>query len=541
MRAFGSVRRYASGATLCEAGKPSPGMFVVLSGLVSITQRDGLGGVTPVVEQGPGQFVAELAQLSRRPVALVDGHAEGDVEVLVIPPDRLRALLNAEAELGERIMRAFILRRVDLLQHGRGGPLLIGDRDASDVIRLDGFLTRNGVPHHVLEPALDRSARDFAAHQGELGRRQLPLVVCPDGTVLENPSEAALARQLGMLSESSDDTVYDVLVVGAGPAGLATAVYAASEGLSVAVVDACSFGGQAGASARIENYLGFPTGISGIALAGRAYAQAQKFGADIMIPQEVRGLSCRREDGALSVALGSGGRLRARAVVVATGARYRRPGIENLSRYEGHGVWYWASPIEARLCKGQEVILVGGGNSAGQAATYLAGHARKVRMLVRREGLSDTMSRYLVERIAATANIELCTRSEILALEGTSGEGVSRVHWIDRSAGVRRTSDVRHVFLFVGAEPATEWLKDTEVALDRTGFVITGARPEAPLESSVPGVFAVGDVRSGSTKRVGAAIGEGAQVVASLHAFLAQQVREARQEVGHARGMQARE
>src|SRR5664279_4830268 len=378
---FGEARRYKDGELLFETGKPGPGMFVVLSGHVAITQRDGLGHVAPVIDQGPGQFLAEIGQLSGR-VALVDGHAEGDVETLLIPPERLRALLMAEADLGERIMRALILRRVSLIRGGAGGPVLIGPSNSRGVIRLQGFLTRNGYPHHLLDPASDHDANELIARYSP-SPTDWPLVVAIDGTVLRNPSESELARAMGMVRAVAKDKVYDVAVVGSGPAGLSTAVYAASEGLSVAVCDARAFGGQAGASARIENYLGFPTGISGLALTARAFNQAQKFGAEMMIPVEVKSLDCSRGDGAFGLTLDNGEVLRARSVVVASGARYRRPAIENLSGFEGRGVWYWASPIEARLCAEQEVVLVGGGNSAGQAAVFLAGHARKVLMIIR--------------------------------------------------------------------------------------------------------------------------------------------------------------
>ncbi len=525
MRRFGEVRRYKDGDMLFETGKPGPGMFVLLSGQVAITQRDGLGHITPVIDQGPGQFVAEIGQLSGR-VALVDGHAEGEVETLLIPPERLRALLVAEADLGERIMRALILRRVNLIQGGVGGPVLIGPQDSAGVVRLQSFLTRNGIPHHLLDKDSDSDAAELIARYSP-SPSDWPLVVMIDGSVLRNPAEAELARALGMIGGPTGDRIYDAAIVGCGPAGLATAVYAASEGLSVVVLDARAYGGQAGASARIENYLGFPTGISGQALAGRAFTQAQKFGADIMIPVGARALDCSRPDGAFALTLDGGGTLRARSVVVASGARYRRPGIENLDRFEGRGVWYWASPIEARLCAEQEVVLVGGGNSAGQAAVFLSGHARKIYMIIRGGGLGASMSRYLIERIEATPNIELIFNTEVIALEGGEDGSLERVRWRSRLGGEDHSASVRNLFLFVGADPATGWLDGCGVTVDRGGFVVTGAQSEqnqgrlvAQLETSVPGVFAVGDVRSGSVKRVGGAIGEGAQVVAALHGFL---------------------
>ncbi len=525
MRRFGEIRIYKHGETLFETGKPGPGMFVLLSGHVAITQRDGLGHVTPVIDQGPGQFLAEIGQLSGRP-ALVDGHAEGDVETLLIPPERLRALLVAEADLGERIMRALILRRVNLIQGGVGGPVLIGPANSSGVVRLQGFLTRNGIPNHLLDPVADNDAAELIARYSP-SATDWPLVVIADGTVLRNPGESELARALGMIGGPAGNKVYDAAIVGCGPAGLATAVYAASEGLSVVVMDARSFGGQAGASARIENYLGFPTGISGQALAGRAFTQAQKFGADIMIPMGVKSLDCTRTDGAFALALDGDDTVRARSIVVASGARYRRPEIENLDKFEGRGVWYWASPIEARLCAEQEVVLVGGGNSAGQAAVFLSGHAKKVHMVIRGGGLGASMSRYLIERIEATPNIELVFNTEVVALKGTEGGSLERLRLRSRLSGEESTVEIRNLFLFAGADPATGWLDGCGVTLDRGGFVVTGAQSEQnqgrlvpPLETSVPGVFAVGDVRSGSVKRVGGAIGEGAQVVAALHGYL---------------------
>jgi thioredoxin reductase (NADPH) len=523
MRRFGEVRRYKHDQPLFETGKQGPGMFVLLAGNVSISHRDGLGHLTHIIDQGPGQFLAEIGQLSGR-VALVNGHADGDVETLLIAPDKLRALLVAEADLGERIMRALILRRVSLIQGGVGGPVLIGTEALGDMTRLQNFLARNGQPHHLLDPAIDKDAADLVARYAT-ARSDMPLVVCPDGTVLKNPSETGLALALGMIGRHAHDKLYDVAVVGSGPAGLATAVYAASEGLSVAVLDARAYGGQAGASMRIENYLGFPTGISGQALAGRAFTQAQKFGAEILIPVAAKSLDCAHGNGQFALATECGQMLRARSIVVASGARYRRPEIENLDTFEGKGVWYWASPIEAKLCANQDVMLVGGGNSAGQAAVFLSGHARKIYMVIRGGGLGASMSRYLIERIEATANIELIFNAEVVGLEGD--ETLERVRWRSRLAPEVMSLDVRNLFLFVGADPATAWLSGCGIKMDRAGFVLTGVpaegngnRQAAPLETTVPGVFAVGDVRSGSVKRVGGAIGEGAQVVAALHGYL---------------------
>jgi thioredoxin reductase (NADPH) len=350
----------------------------------------------------------------------------------------------------------------------------------------------------------------------------LPIVLCPQGELLRNPSEDQLARCLSLVKPLDRDKIYDVVIVGAGPAGLAAAVYAASEGLTVLVLDCRAFGGQAGASARIENYLGFPTGITGMALMGRAYNQAQKFGAEMAIPDEVQGLQARpsSQDGRFLLTLANAERVRARAVVIASGAQYRRLEVDNLADFEGSSVHYWASPLEAHLCTGQEVGLVGGGNSAGQAAVYLSSRVAKVRLIVRGPGLDIGMSRYLVDRIAATPNIEVLTRSEVAALIGQAGV-LEAIRCRSRS-GDEVKHAIRHLFLFIGAEPHTAWLSGSGVTLDGKGFVQTGANPRRPLETCVPGVFAIGDVRAGSVKRVAAAVGEGAQVVAALHAYLAE-------------------
>lgn len=467
--------------------------------------------------------ISTIPPWSGRSPTLVDARAVSAVETLLIPTDRLRTVLIAEAELGERIMRALILRRVGLIETGAGGPVLIGPAMSSDLVRLQGFLARNASPHRVVDPADDHEAAALLERYAP-SASDLPLVVCANGSVLKNPTEVDLARALGMVRVDQPDRTYDVAIVGAGPAGLATAVYAASEGLSVIVFDTRSFGGQAGASARIENYLGFPEGISGQALTGRAFVQAQKFGAEIVIPSPVVRLDCARVPYAVEMA--DGRRMKARTIVVACGARYRRPPIPNLEAFEGRGIWYWASPIEARLCREEHVALVGGGNSAGQAAVFLSGFAAKVSMLVRDEGLDTTMSRYLIDRIEACANIEVLTRTEIVMLAGGPGSHLERVRWRRAPTGEETEVPIRNVFLFVGVEPATGWLEGCGVALDAEGFVRTGPddhqqRPLS-LESNVLGVFAVGDVRSGSVKRVGGAIGEGAAVVPQLHTVLAE-------------------
>jgi len=530
---FGTRQHFDAGERIYETGKPAPGILLVLSGAIRITGRDGHGNNMPVVDHGPGSFAGELSQLSGRP-SFVDATSIDAVEALLIPSEKIHDLLIADAALGEKMMRAMILRRVALIEAGTGGPVLVGAAFSGDVIRLSNFLARNGIPYLLLDPEKDEDAKAFIERYAPRAE-DLPLAVCPDGSVLRNPTESALASCIGMLDGAEGpDCLYDVAVVGAGPAGLATAVYAASEGLSVVVIDGRAFGGQAGASMRIENYLGFPTGISGQALAGRAYTQAQKFGARMLIPAEVTGLDCKRSDtgGALALHVDSGRTLHSRTVIIATGARYRRPDCANLKAMEGHGVWYWASPLEARLCAGEEVVLIGGGNSAGQAAVFLSGHAAKVWMLVRGPGLAASMSRYLIDRIHAIPNIELRTRTEIVGLSGTRQTGLQSVRWRNRDSGEEEEHAVRNVFMFLGADPSTDWLRTCGVALDEKGFVKTGgvAIPAGdgrlqgtplPLETSVPGVFAIGDVHAGSTKRVGAAIGEGAAVVAQIHAFMA--------------------
>ncbi|WP_084267299.1 FAD-dependent oxidoreductase [Azohydromonas lata] len=563
MRRFAHECSFDAGSLLLQAGQPGAGLYVLLQGAVEVVQRDGLGHERPIITMRAGHFVGEVGSLTGKP-SLVDARAQEGVHALCLPPEQLRALIIAEADLGERMVRSLILRRVGLIEAGASGPVLIGRPDSADLLRLQNFLRRNGHPYQHLDATRDAEAASLMAQYGAAPADAL--AVCPDGSVLLNPDNEALGRCMGMVDEATLAEVVDVAIVGAGPAGLATAVYAASEGLLVAVLDCRAFGGQAGASARIENYLGFPTGISGQALAGRAYVQAQKFGARMLIPAQVAHLQCHREAGAgtdanaaagqdqrgaaaakaaktvdggdagagagaagpLSVELTDGRRLRARCVVVASGARYRRPSVPRLEDFEGRGVWYWASPVEARMCARTEVALVGGGNSAGQAAVFLSGHASRVYMLVRGAGLAASMSRYLIDRIEATPNIELLTHTEITQLEG-GDSGLEAVTWRHRQSGEQSRRNLRNLFLFVGADPETDWLQGCGVELDSQGFVRTGGAverrkggtPPAPLETSVPGVFAVGDVRAGSVKRVGAAIGEGAAAVAQIHQVLA--------------------
>ena len=519
---FGEVRGYDKNEQIARVGEVGPGLLLILSGAVEVTQQR-LGRPEHIVTHEHGNFMGELAQLSGRPY-LVDAVALSGVEAIAIAPERLRALLIAEAELGERIMRALILRRVGLIEAG-AGPVIVGHDGDANVLRLTNFLQRNGHPFQRLDPTSDHCARDLV-ERFHVSEDELPIVLCPGGELLRNPSEDAVARCIGLVGRIDEEALYDVIIVGAGPAGLATSVYAASEGLAVLALDCRAFGGQAGASARIENYLGFPTGISGMALMGRAFSQATKFGVDLAIPDEAVKLECSSSP--FRVRLATGEVARGRTVVVASGARYRRLGIDRLEEFEGTSVHYWASPLEADLCSGEDVVLVGGGNSAGQAVVFLAGHARRVTMVARRP-LGQTMSQYLIERIEGLANVEVVIGGEVSRLDGADGK-LSLVELTDRSSGEARAIAAGHLFSFIGAEPNTDWLAGCELALDRGGFIVTGEAAgdgHHPLETSRRGVFAVGDVRASSVKRVAASVGDGAQVVAAIHTCLAHQDQQA--------------
>ena len=529
--ASGPARHFAAGELIYDVGVRNAPAWLVADGTLEVVRSDGLHRQSSVVSLGAGQFSGEVSQLGGRGT-IASGHAGSD-GCTAIPFDapHIRALIIGSAEVGELLMRAFILRRVALIEGGEAGSLLIDKPGSPDLIRLQGFLARNSYPYTVLDADSDNDARALVERLG-IGDDELPLMVCPDGSVLKRPSDAEAGVCLGLTPELDPKLVYDVAVVGAGPAGLATAVYGASEGLSVIVLDQRAFGGQAGASARIENYLGFPTGISGQALAGRAFSQAQKFGAEIAIPLEVGHLDCGASNCVpadnLHLQLTDGRAVMARSVVIASGARYRQLDVPNLSDFESHGVSYWASPIEAKLCEGEEVALVGGGNSAGQAVVYLAPRVKRLHLIVRRDGLEATMSRYLVDRIKALPNVDLLTGKEVTALHGDTTVGLTAVVVRTRADGATRTLPLRHLFLFIGADPNTAWLKDC-VDVDGKGFVVTGGgfaaggadRAAMLLETSRPGVFAIGDVRAGSTKRVAAAVGEGAAVVAQIHNYLA--------------------
>jgi thioredoxin reductase (NADPH) len=538
------ARRFASSApksfepndVLYAVGEWQAPVFIVTSGDVLIRRRHATGKEELVAMLPVGGITGEISQLAGRSTLAEARAGANGCEVLPFDGAHLRALIIGSAELGEIVMRAFILRRTALINEG-AGSILAGRPGDPALARLEEFLSRNGYPYSVLDVAGDGEGHALVERFG-LRDDDLPIVLCPNGALLRRPSESEVASCVGITPELDPTRIFDVAVVGAGPAGLATAVYAASEGLSVLVLDARSFGGQAGASARIENYLGFPTGISGHALAARAFVQAQKFGAEIAIPVSVQALECggeQRQPGVpFTLRLENGMGMQARSVVVASGARYRRIDIENLAMFEGAGVSYWASPVEAKLCEGEEIALVGAGNSAGQAVVYLSPRVKHLHLVVRGDGLEASMSRYLIERIAALPNVTLHTRTEVIALRGDALSGLTGATFRHRDDGSQWSGPLRHLFLFVGAEPNAQWLQGCAIEVDAHGFICTGqpghgpqwskaGREPLPLETSVPGVFAIGDVRAGSTKRVAAAVGEGAQVVAALHRILAQE------------------
>src|ERR1700756_727636 len=515
--ASGPARRFEAGEKVFDVGDRNAGVWLVAEGGIIATRRDGLGRELLFATCGPGQFSGEVSELGgQASLAAACAAPEGCVAYPFDAP-HLRALLIGSADIGELMMRAFILRRAALLEGGSVGSVILGEAGSPATVRLRGLLTRNSYPHSLI----DAGGTEGKALVDRLGVQatDLPILICPNGTLLRRPSDAEAGVGLGIVPDIKPGTTYDVIVVGAGPAGLAVAVYAASEGLNVLVLDSRSFGGQAGASSRIENYLGFPTGISGQALTARAFLQAQKFGAQFAVPVSVMELDCSQPP-LHRVALNNGISIYGRTIVIASGARYRRPEIENLDRFEGTGVSYWATPIEATLCEGRDIVLVGGGNSAGRGARFLAAHARQVHLAVRSSGLDASMSRYLVDRIKATPNIDLRVRTAVTGLSGTVDGTLQSVEMTCHEGGDSRRVDARHMFLFIGADPNTQWL-DRRIALDNKGFVTTGSDLQLPLATSSPGVFAIGDVRRGSVKRVAAGVGEGAAAVAQIHAYLA--------------------
>ncbi|HEX8059162.1 MAG TPA: NAD(P)/FAD-dependent oxidoreductase [Novosphingobium sp.] len=528
--ASGPAQDFAPGQVLYDIGEENAPSWLLLAGSVDVKRRDGLNREALITQLHQGQFTGEVNQLAGR-AALARARA-GREGATALPCDAalLRALMIGSAEIGELVMRALILRRVGLIEEGGAGTIIIGAPGSRDVVRLQSFVARAGYPHQVLDALRDAEGHELVERIGVLPE-ELPLVVCPNGAVLRRPSEVELAACLGITPEIDPEKLYDVAIVGAGPAGLAAAVYAASEGLSTIVLDERVYGGQAGASNRIENYLGFPTGISGQALAGRAYNQALKFGAEIAIPLTVERLDCPEGKVCLEKPLGlelaGDRRVQARTVVIASGARYRRPEVEKLELFEGKGISYWASPIEAKLCEGEEVALVGGGNSAGQGVVFLAARVKHLHLVARRP-LEATMSRYLIERIAALPNVTLHIGKEIAALEGDCQTGLTGAVFRDKADGSTKTCQFKHLFLFIGADPNTRWL-DGCVETDANGFVCT-TNPALPHETSKPGVFAIGDVRAGSVKRVASGVGEGAAVVAQIHQALAAQAEARRHE-----------
>jgi thioredoxin reductase (NADPH) len=518
---YGERRFINAGDVLFREGERHIPMFAIVSGSIEAS-RAAVDGRHTLGVHGPGSFTGEVSTLAGRG-AVTTAVAQTDCEVLVIDEESLRVLVIAEADLSETIMRAFILRRVAFIQDQQSGVTVVGSFSCGATLGLRQFLSRNGQPAAFFDVAEHPEAKDFLQRYG-VAVNELPVVITAQGTVLRHPTHRRLADAIGLSPDNLDGKTFDVIVVGAGPAGLAAAVYAASEGLRVVVVDSKAPGGQAGTSSKIENYFGFPTGISGQALAGRGLSQARKFGAEVGVPIEVQHLAC--QDGkSFSLTLDDNERVHAQAIIVATGARYRKPALERLEHFEGRGIYYSAAFVEASFCGNAEVIVVGGGNSAGQAAVFLSGHARHVHVIVRADGLAASMSNYLIRRVEAAANITLHVRTEIVELEGE--QTLEGIKW--RRQGVVEAMPICHVFLFLGAEPNTGWLADC-VALDKNGFVLTGpnASPDWKLEreplfleTSHPGVFAVGDVRSGSVKRVAAAVGEGAAAVQSLHQYLA--------------------
>jgi thioredoxin reductase (NADPH) len=525
--AHGSVRPIRKGEVLVEAGEAVVPFFVVRSGQIEIVQLAG-ATATLVAVHGPGQFTGEVNMLSGRR-ALFATRASEPGEVVELAREALLSLVQTDAEIGEIVLRAFILRRVELISHGLGDVVLVGSNHCAGTLRAREFLTRNGHPFAYIDLDHDAGVQELL-DQFHITAKDVPVLICRGEVVLRNPSNQQIAECLGFNDAIDQGQVRDLVVVGAGPAGLAAAVYGASEGLDVLVIESNSPGGQAGSSSKIENYLGFPTGISGQELTGRAYTQAQKFGAQLMIAKGVTRLDCGQTPYALETE--DGPRVPARTVILATGAEYRTLALPGLTQFLGAGVYHGATFMEAQLCAGDEVIVVGGGNSAGQAAVFLAQTARHVHMLVRSGGLAETMSRYLIRRIEENPAITLRTHTEIVALEGS--HHVERVRWRDREAGTEETHAIRHVFVMTGATPSTHWLEGC-IVLDEKGFIKTGpdlsrdelatARwplPRAPylLETSLPGVFAVGDVRSGNVKRVASAVGEGSIAVSFVHRVL---------------------
>jgi thioredoxin reductase (NADPH) len=523
----GERQRVRAGQILFDQGDAQPHFYVVLSGELEIVQPVD-GRETPITVHAPGEFTGEVNMLSGRR-SLVRARMRNDGEVLVVSPEGLRAIVQSDSELSELLLRAFILRRVALIANTPGDTVLIGSTHSAATLRIREFLTRNGHPHAYLDLDKDGAVQALL-DRFHLTADDVPVVICRYDKVLRRPTNEEVAECLGLRRAIDPEALYDLVAVGAGPAGLAAGVYGASEGLDVIVLETNAPGGQAGSSSKIENYLGFPTGISGQALAGRAFTQAQKFGAEVSVARSAVALHCDRRP--YEVELSDGGRVHAKAIVIATGAQYRKLPLPELPKFEGVGVYYLATHLEAQLCQRERVVVVGGGNSAGQAAVYLSATVEHVDVLVRGPGLADTMSRYLIRRIEESANITLRPYTEVVGLLG--GERLEQVRIRESRAARETVEPVRHVFLMTGASPNTEWLRGC-VALDDKGFVKTGQDlthddlakwplPRTPflLETSRPGIFAVGDVRANSVKRVASAVGEGSICVQLVHRALAE-------------------
>ena len=525
--AHGRRRPTRRGEVLVEVGDRTLPFFVVSSGEVEIVQVS-RSGEAIVAIHGPGQFTGETNMISGRP-SLVRARVSESGEVIELDREQMLKLVQIDFELSDLLMRAFILRRLELIAQGMGDVVVMGSNHCAGTLRVRDFLTRNGHPYSYVDLDQDADAQALL-DRFEVSTSDVPVVICRGEQILRNPSNQVIARCLGYNDALDQTQVRDLVIVGAGPAGLAAAVYGASEGLDVLVLELEAPGGQAGSSSKIENYLGFPMGISGQELAGRAYSQAQKFGAGLVVASGATRLACARKPYAIEI---EGVRpVPARTVVIATGAEYRKLPLENLDRFQNAGVYFGATFNEARLCRDEEVIVVGGGNSAGQAAVFLAQSTARVHMFVRADGLSQTMSRYLIRRIEEHPRIELRTRTELVALEGR--EHLERVQWRDNRTGAVESHDIRHVFVMTGASPSTAWLQGC-VVLDEKGFIKTGsslsrdelaaarwplARTPHLLETSLPGVFAVGDVRAGSMKRVASAVGEGSTAISLVHQVL---------------------
>jgi thioredoxin reductase (NADPH) len=528
IRPGSKIRDVKEGEILFEPGDKGVPFFVLLSGKLDILQPD-LAGERLIVTHGPGSFTGEMTMVSGRG-SLARGRVSEPGQFLEMSADGFRSLIAKDAALSEIFMRAFILRRLELIRTGQGNVILMGSRYSAKTLRLREFLTRNEHPYSYVDLDVDRTSQELL-DRFHIRLDEIPVLVCNASSVLRNPSIQELADCLGLNSAIDEVQVRDLIIVGAGPAGLAAAVYAASEGLDVLVIETDTPGGQAGSSSKIENYLGFPTGVSGWELAARAIAQTEKFGAKMMVAHSVALLDCEKPP--YKVVLDKGNKIAARAVIIATGAQYNKPRIANLEQFEGQGIYYGATYMESQLCEGEEIVVVGGGNSAGQAAVFLSQTARRVHMLVRSGELSDTMSRYLIQRIEENPEIALHRRTEIVGLEGDAH--LERVTWQDKATGETSVHDIRHVFIMAGASPRTEWLRGC-IALDNKGFILTGrdldtvadapawtlARSPQMMETSLAGVFAVGDVRSGSVKRVASAVGEGAIAVHLVHRALAE-------------------